>query len=202
MLHMLTTVQEQQSLYSNIAYSHFPESPTITMTPNNQISDSEEEDSQVEIIKTPEKTPAKESPVPHSVLSIRNRDASQKPSGGTKGRDLAEDSIAVLVSGPERPWEYQPYNGDSTVDCVLEETKGPDGSPWYKIEYESGRKEKVSISHLCFGFVLFFSLYIYVIALPLLEMYYDIQWIVELLFRSWSRQSKYHLIMFKWLMNE
>lgn len=126
------------------------------MSSNATISDSEAENSSIEIIRTPEGTPPAEGPVaPQSVLSIRNRDASQSRSARSKGRDSVEDSIAVMVTGPKRPWEYQPYDGNKTVDSVLGKTKGPDGSSWYRIEYESGKKDKVS--NFC-EFLYFFQL--------------------------------------------
>jgi hypothetical protein len=50
-----------------------------------------------------------------------------------------------MVSGPARPWEYQPFHGSTTVDSVLEELEGPGGKLFYKIEYEDGRGEDVSV---------------------------------------------------------
>lgn len=107
----------------------------------------ESDDSETSI-KTPEPENAKpeESP-PQSVLSHRFRESPQKIADrATQKRDpaVADDSIAVLVAAPARPWEYQPYRGDITVDTVLEEIKGKDNQQWFRIEFEDGRQEDVS----------------------------------------------------------
>ena len=118
------------------------------MATHDQISDSE--DSGVELIQAPstpaKKHAAKDSSPPVSTLSHRFRDLPQKSTGQQRAsRDNSEDKIAVLVAGPSRPWEYQPYRGNTTVDSVLEELEGPNGQAWYLIEYEDGNKQKVSI---------------------------------------------------------
>ena len=129
------------------------------MSSNATISVSDGEDSQGEIIKTPEGTPPAEEPTePRSVLSIRHRDGSQRRSERAKGGDSAENSIAVMVSGPQRPWEYQLYDGGKAVDSVRGIIKDSDGSTLYKIEYESGKKDKVSklftsLTFICFVLV-------------------------------------------------
>jgi len=82
---------------------------------------------------------------PQSVLSHRPRESPQKPAEPKK-----PDSLSVLVSAPARPWEYQPYQGDITVETVIKETPGPDSSIWYKIEFESGSKKKVCRAFLSF----------------------------------------------------
>jgi hypothetical protein len=58
--------------------------------------------------------------------------------------DSREGSITVLVSGPARPWEYRSFDGDTTVDSVLDVIEDDDGDPQYRIEYESGRIDHVS----------------------------------------------------------
>jgi chromodomain-helicase-DNA-binding protein 4 len=114
------------------------------MTSKDHTLDSE--DSEVDMVQTPErKPPPRETSAPLSVLSHRFRESPQKPSECTKGRAPAEDSIAVMVPVPARPWEYQPFSGDTTVDSVLEEIEGPDGGVWYRIDYETGKKEDVSL---------------------------------------------------------
>ena len=50
-----------------------------------------------------------------------------------------------MVQGPSRPWEYQPFVDDDTVDTVLAEVDEPGGEVLYRIEYEDGRREDVSI---------------------------------------------------------
>ncbi|KAK0109045.1 hypothetical protein ONS96_002876 [Cadophora gregata f. sp. sojae] len=85
---------------------------------------------------------AEDSP-PQSVLSHRPRESPHKPADRKK-----PDSLSVLVSAPARPWEYQPYQGDITVETIIQETEGPAGSTWYKIELESGKKKKVSLETL------------------------------------------------------
>jgi hypothetical protein len=93
-----------------------------------------------DITKTPELDSAKptRSP-PHSVLSYRFRESPTQVRAPN-----SEDRLAVVVPAPTRPWEYQPFRGDTTVDTVLEEIKGPDSQRWFHIEYEDGRKENVS----------------------------------------------------------
>ena len=66
-----------------------------------------------------------------------------------QGRESAEDGFAVMVPAPARPWEYQPWRGDTTVETVLEEAEELDGEQMYKIEFEDGRKENVSVNLLC-----------------------------------------------------
>jgi len=116
------------------------------MASNDHVSDSES--SEADAIRTPsKKTEFRESSPPQSVLSHRFRESSQKPSNHhTQEQDsMAEDTIAVVVSAPERPWEYQPFREDATVDTVLQELEGPRGELWYKIGYEDGRVEDVSL---------------------------------------------------------
>jgi len=110
------------------------------------------EDSGDDLLQTPS-TPAKkgktkDSSPPVSTLSHRFRESSRKSSEQQRAsRDASEDKIAVLVAGPSRPWEYQPYRGNTTVDSVLEELEGPNGEIWYTIEYEDGKQHKVSVEH-------------------------------------------------------
>ena len=80
-----------------------------------------------------------------SPLSHRFRKSSSKSIDRTKGRSSADAPIAVMVSGPARPWEYQPFNGDTTVDSVLEKIESHDGEDWYRIDYETGKTESVSL---------------------------------------------------------
>ncbi|KAH9218901.1 PHD/FYVE-zinc-finger like domain-containing protein [Leptodontidium sp. 2 PMI_412] len=111
------------------------------------ISDSENSESHRDRPQTPEPQSAQggvENSPPQSVLSHRPRDSPPKPNTEPK----KADSVSVLVSAPARPWEYQPYQGDTTVETVLRETGGPDGSTWYKIEFESGKKKKVPLETL------------------------------------------------------
>ncbi|KAH7350882.1 PHD/FYVE-zinc-finger like domain-containing protein [Rhexocercosporidium sp. MPI-PUGE-AT-0058] len=111
------------------------------------ISDSENSESHSDRPHTPEPQTVQveeENSPPRSVLSHRPRESSPKPTTGPK----KTDSVSVLVSAPARPWEYQPYHGDTTVETVLKETEGPDGSTWYKIEFESGTKKKVPLETL------------------------------------------------------
>ena len=110
---------------------------------------SDSEDFGVDLLQAPS-TPAKkgnanDSSPPVSALSHRFRESPQKVSEQQRVlRDASEDKIAVLVAGPLRPWEYQPYRGNTTVDSVLEELEGPNKQAWYFIEYEDGKKQKVS----------------------------------------------------------
>ena len=59
-----------------------------------------------------------------------------------------------MVHGPSRPWEYQPFVEENTVDTVLAKVDQPGGGILYRIEYEDGRRVDVSIG--IFYFVLEF----------------------------------------------
>lgn len=105
------------------------------------------DDSDVELGQTPTmQTYLEGTSPPHSALSHRFRESSLKAGDVTSGRDSADAPIAVVISGPARPWEYQPFNGDTTVETILEKFEGPDGEDGYRIEYESGKTEDVSPS--------------------------------------------------------
>lgn len=110
---------------------------------SNSEADSEES-SPVELVQTPEPNPQEEgaerSP-PRSVLSHRFR---ASPLRAFEQTERERSSVAVVVPPPARPWEYQPFQGDTTVDTVLEEIEGSDGVHRYKIEYEDGQQEDVS----------------------------------------------------------
>lgn len=82
---------------------------------------------------------------PRSPLSHRFR---KLPPKSSNAKD--HHKVSVMVAGPSRPWEYQPYRGDVTVDTVLEEISGPPGTTWYKIEFEDGHVADVSITHCSF----------------------------------------------------
>ncbi|KAF4625788.1 hypothetical protein G7Y89_g12379 [Cudoniella acicularis] len=114
------------------------------MANKNHVPDSEE--SELELLHTPKKKGAeREASQPVSVLSHRFRESPQKvPEGRERKSSSVDSSIAVLVPPPVRPWEYQPWHGDTTVDLVLEELEGPKGEVGYRIEYEDGKKENSS----------------------------------------------------------
>lgn len=107
-------------------------------------SDASEQSSDREAIHTPEPEEKKEPSPPQSTLSHRFRESPQKPAEELKREKNSDDSIAVMVPAPARPWEYQPYPGDTTVDAVLE-LKVMDDREWYKIDYEDGKRELVSV---------------------------------------------------------
>lgn len=122
--------------------------PVRRMVLHDYISDSEE--SEFSLLQNPrtsaKNSNAKDGSVPVSTLSHRFRESSHKSSDQQRAsRDTSEDKIAALVAGPSRPWEYEPYRGNTTVDNVLEELQGPNGQAWYTIEYEDGNKQKVSV---------------------------------------------------------
>jgi hypothetical protein len=121
---------------------------------NERVSDSENSGvdllEEVDLLQTPtRKVDAREQSQPESVLSHRFRESAPKQTERrkTQERDSVahEERIAVMVSPPSRPWEYKPFNGATTVDSVLGEFEGPDGEVWYKIEFEDGKKQDVSI---------------------------------------------------------
>lgn len=115
---------------------------------NDHISDSE--NSEVDLLQplTPKK-PSRNLSQSKSALSHRFRELptvlSDRPKTQERVTTTRKDTIAVLVSPPSRPWEYRPYNGAATVDCILGEFEGPDGKTWYEIEFEDGKKQDVSV---------------------------------------------------------
>jgi hypothetical protein len=115
------------------------------MVNHTHVSDSEE--SEVDLIDAPS-TPSKnddgrESYQPVSILSHRFREFPNKPAQ-LRDSVTSDTSIAVVVEGPARRWEYESWNGDTTVDTILEEFNDDDGGIWYRIEFESGKKQDVS----------------------------------------------------------
>jgi hypothetical protein len=114
------------------------------------VSDSEE--SEVDLLQTPSrKDNDGEASQPASVLSHRFRESPSKPVRTAQEREperepvVRDNKIAVMVSPPKRPWEYQPFCENNTVDTVLGEFEGPDALVWYEIEFEDGRKQDVSV---------------------------------------------------------
>lgn len=88
----------------------------------------------------------------------------------SQDRKSTEDGFAVMVPPPARPWEYQPWRGDTTVETVLEEVEELDGKQMYKIEFEDGRKENVSVNLLCDRLVPYWIAIIYVVpSIPFTE---------------------------------
>ena len=112
-------------------------------------SDASEEDSDAERFHTPDPGDNKEHSPQQSTLSHRFRESPQKTSDDRKRDKNSDDSIAVMVPAPARPWEYQPYRGDTTVDAVLE-LKVMDDREWYTIDYEDGKRELVSCFYITF----------------------------------------------------
>lgn len=118
-----------------------------TRTTAATVPDSEE--SEDELNHTPGRGSAEREPSqPQSVLSHRFRESPRKEAENRARKSDSVDSqssqIAVMVAPPARPWEYQKYRGDTTVESVLEELEGDNGQTEYKIEYEDGRKAIVS----------------------------------------------------------
>ena len=112
------------------------------------VSDSEALSDDIDLTQTPKKRIDKEHSLPGSTLSHRFRkfpQALQDAVPAARHSVPGGKRIAVLVQGPSRPWEYQPLVADQTVDEVLTEIDMPGGEAWYRIEYEDGRREDVSI---------------------------------------------------------
>jgi hypothetical protein len=81
---------------------------------------------------------------PETVLSHRFRESAV--SAQTRPQDKIESRrIEVIVPVPSRPWEYLPFVESSTIENVLGEIAKLNGETLYKIEYEDGREEDVSI---------------------------------------------------------
>jgi chromodomain-helicase-DNA-binding protein 4 len=49
------------------------------------------------------------------------------------------------LPAPSRPWEYMRFPPSTTVENILAEIKKPTGETWYRIEYDDGLEEDVSI---------------------------------------------------------
>ena len=118
---------------------------------DNSVSDSEE--SEIDLLRTPSKKDgSRELSQSYSALSHRFRDSPSKLSEDPTQESISSqaDTIAVMVpavmvSGPLRPWEYKAFQESTTVDTVLEELELPGEKLFYKIEYEDGRQEDVSV---------------------------------------------------------
>jgi hypothetical protein len=101
------------------------------------------EDSEADVIQTPDCEGKTDTSTLKATVSHRFREKPQKTCDDHNREKNSDDSIAVMVPAPKRPWEYQPFRGDTTVDAVLE-VKTMGGKDWYTIEYENGRRELVS----------------------------------------------------------
>lgn len=121
------------------------------MAKSRHVSDSE--NSWSEDFHTPEPEDGdKDLSQPQSVLSHRFRDSPQNSERHKlklqreEGKiSISNGAISVILPAPARPWEYQPYRGDDTVETVMEEVEGVDGETVYKIEFEDGHEEDVSV---------------------------------------------------------
>ena len=131
------------------------------MSSIDHVSDLDDSSDVVDLIQTPEeKENNKEPSLPGSALSHRFREPQMPRDEQPRARTSTseEKRIAVMVQGPSRPWEYQPFVEDKTVDVVLAEVDKPGGEIWYRIEYEDGRREDVSLElgfYLTFEFTTF-----------------------------------------------
>jgi hypothetical protein len=150
-LQMLTSLQRASSYTSHRApsFSHHPTSlnriPKMAL--RDYVSDSDDSADDINLIQTPKKIDEQPS-LPGSALSHRFREPPQVSRDATQPvRPSVPEGkrIAVMVQGPSRPWEYQPFVADNTVDEVLAEIDMPGGEVWYRIEYEDGRREDASI---------------------------------------------------------
>lgn len=80
-------------------------------------------------------------------LSIRNASNVTHPSED----DL--DVLQVMVSPVSRPWEYQKFEEDTTVDRVLEEITRSGVELCYKIAFQDGKRNivsRIALSLSCF----------------------------------------------------
>ena len=127
------------------------------MVSSGHVSASDDSSDEIDLLRTPKKMEnTQELSMRTSGLSHRFR-SPHPPSKQRPQKLLAEEPprprastseekrIAVLVQGPARPWEYLPFATDNTVDVVLAQIDQPDGQLLYRIEYEDGRREDVSV---------------------------------------------------------
>jgi chromodomain-helicase-DNA-binding protein 4 len=123
------------------------------MALQNHVSDSE--DSELSVICTSDgKHNSRELSQPESILSHSFRAPSEPSQSGlhhdrnrNEGKSKSKN-IQVIVPAPSRPWEYQPFVDSTSVANILAEIRRPTGEASYKIEYEDGREEDVSIQYL------------------------------------------------------
>lgn len=109
-----------------------------------EIVDSDGSDNGKENTPEPGVAASEQSP-PQSVLSHRFRELSDEPTEQPKrGKENGDKKVSVMLAARINPEEYAPYQGDTTVDTILEEVDGPDDERWFRIEYEDGLEDKVS----------------------------------------------------------
>ncbi|KAM3072430.1 hypothetical protein ACMFMG_009231 [Clarireedia jacksonii] len=98
-------------------------------------------------IPSPMPTAGRQSEV-GSALSHRFRESPKLMVEKDKNQSRVAGALFVMVPPPTRPWEYEPFRGDSTVEAVLEEVAGPDGKILYRIEYADGNTEDITYDKL------------------------------------------------------
>jgi hypothetical protein len=115
------------------------------------ISDSKVDSDSMDLVHTPKKKKSestRELSIPGSGLSHRFRKSPTEPPR-VRSSTSEESRIIVEVKGPSRPWEYQPIVEEDTVDSILAEIHEPGGNLVYRIEYEDGRRDDVSVKLVC-----------------------------------------------------
>jgi hypothetical protein len=65
-------------------------------------------------------------------------------------RSVENENVKVVVPAPARPWEYQKLQDNNTVDAVLEEVRRTGSEIRYRVSFEDGREEEVSVMFLPF----------------------------------------------------
>lgn len=127
---------------------------SYTMASEDHVSDSET--SEASLILMPDGKDGGRAPSQtKSDLSHRFREPSVPSQKRPRPDKIERAQVAVIVPAPSRPWEYLPYDGTTTVDAVLGESKNASGETWYNIVYEDGQNDDVSI--WCLMISLFFA---------------------------------------------
>ena len=59
--------------------------------------------------------------------------------------DGKKTRFKFTLPAPVRPWEYMRFPPSTTVENILAEIKNPKGETWYRVEYDDGLEEDVSV---------------------------------------------------------
>jgi hypothetical protein len=88
-----------------------------------------------------------ESPQSARVLARNGTYANHKSgqTGRMENGSSGHQRIQVLVSPPARPWEYESFPEDTTVDHVVKKLPTKQGGTEYEIAFLDGRTEEVSL---------------------------------------------------------
>ncbi|RKF60145.1 CHD3-type chromatin-remodeling factor PICKLE [Erysiphe neolycopersici] len=99
-------------------------------------------------VKTKDRTISSDRRVSWISKSVDKNDRTISSDCGTTGTPKPRANIAVIVPTPVRKWEYVPIGTNTTVNTVLGILYGRHRETMYKIEYEDGIEDEVSLHKL------------------------------------------------------